>query len=237
MIFKSSVLKRCLCKCVPFVVAMWSGVTHAAFITIDEAGMDAIYSQSSFGNTPIDIRIGGMIEHVDPTFLTLESQTKWNAVTSSHYGAANVANFWFIDDITWCGNNFIFYVGCGETPGNDFIVESAYADSLFNAELLAHELAHNLGLGHNAGSNNLMDAFLNGGTDLSASEVSRIFNSPLVQFDANGFFIEVLPVLVVAVATQVNAPSVSVLLACVLLLLWRRQGNTMRSRPMVLQMA
>ena len=185
-----------------------SGVTQAAYITVDEAGMDAIYAQTSFANTPVDIRLGSAIEHVDPGLLTLDSAAKWSALTSAHYGSATTVNFWFLDNITWCGNNFIFYVGCGETPGNDFVVESAYADSLFNAELLAHEL----GLPHNSGSNNLMDAFLNGGTDLSSTEVATIMSSPLVQFDNTGFFIEVLPVLVVAVATQVNAPAVSVLL-------------------------
>ena len=185
-----------------------SGVTQAAYITVDEAGMDAIYAQTSFANTPVDIRLGSAIEHVDPGLLTLDSAAKWSALTSAHYGSATTVNFWFLDNITWCGNNFIFYVGCGETPGNDFVVESAYADSLFNAELLAHEL----GLPHNSGSNNLMDAFLNGGTDLSSAEVATIMSSPLVQFDNTGFFIDVLPVLVVAVATQVNAPAVSVLL-------------------------
>ena len=189
-----------------------SGMAQAAYITVDEAGMDAIYAQASFGNTPVDIRLGSAIEHVDPGLLTLDSATKWSALTSAHYGSATTVNFWFLDNITWCGNNFIFYVGCGETPGNDFVVESAYADSLFNAELLAHELGHNLGLPHNSGSKNLMDAFLNGGTDLSSTEVATIMSSPLVQFDNTGFFIEVLPVLVVAVATQVNAPAVSVLL-------------------------
>lgn len=189
--------------------------------------MDAIYSQASFLNTPVDIRLSTAIEHVAPGLLTLDSAIKWDTLTSAHYGSATTVNFWFLDDITWCGNNFIFYVGCGETPGNDFVVESAYADSLFNAELLAHELGHNLGLGHNSGNENLMDAFLNGGTDLSSSEVATLMVSPLIQFDSAGFFIEVLPVLVVAVASQVNAPAVSSLLLLAFFVIGYRRFRVM----------
>lgn len=202
------------------------GSVQGAFITIDEAGMDAIYSQTSFGNSPVDIRLGAAIEHVAPSLLSVDSASAWSMLTSAHYGAANVVNFWFLNDITWCGNNFIFYVGCGETPGNDFAVESNYADSLFNAELLAHELGHNLGLGHNSGSDNLMDAFLNGGKDLSNTEVATIMSSPLVQFDSTGFFIEVLPVLVVAIATQVSTPPVTLLLLMSCLLVWVRRRRS-----------
>ncbi|WP_296048981.1 hypothetical protein [uncultured Alteromonas sp.] len=107
------------------------------------------------------------------------------------------------------------------------MVESAYADSLFNAELLAHELGHNLGLGHNSGNENLMDAFLNGGTDLSSSEVVTLMGSPLIQFDSAGFFIEVLPVLVVAVASQVNAPAVSSLLLLAFFVIGYRRFRVM----------
>ncbi|WP_102798181.1 matrixin family metalloprotease [Bowmanella denitrificans] len=207
-------LKR---HCVGLLLVCISGFANAAYITIDEIGMDAIFSQASFGNTPVDIRIGPSVQHVDASLLNMDSAAKWATLTSAHYGAANVVNFWFLDDLTWCGNINVFYVGCGETPGNDFVVESVFADSASNAELLAHELGHNLGLGHNGGATNLMDPTINGGTDLSVAEVATILASSLIQTDTSGrLFIEIIPVLVVA---AVDVPIVSPLLLMLLGLL------------------
>ncbi|MBN7818535.1 matrixin family metalloprotease [Bowmanella yangjiangensis] len=190
-----------------------SGFANAAYITIDETGMDAIFSQASFGNTPVDIRIGPSVQHVDASLLNMDTAGKWATLTGAHYGAANVVNFWFLDDLTWCGNINPGYVGCGETPGNDFVVESVFADSGFNAELLAHELGHNLGLGHSSGATNLMDPFINGGTDLSAAEVATILASGLIQTDTAGrLFIEIIPVLIVAAAEVPVVPPLLLML-------------------------
>jgi len=203
-----------------------TSAANAAFITIDEVGMDAIFSQVTFGNTPVDIRIGASIEHVDPDLLNMNTGAKWATLTSNHYGAANTVNFWFLDDLSWCGNINVNYVGCGETPGNDFVVESIFASGPSNAELLAHELGHNLGLGHNGGATSLMNAFINGGTDLSAGEVTTIMNSSLVQTDVtNGQrFINILPILIVAQATpDIPEPETMVLMLLSLVLLGRKR--------------
>ena len=108
-------------------------------------------------------------------------------------------------------------MGCGEYPGQDFVVESLIADGAYGAELLAHELAHNLGLGHRTG-NNLMNPELNHQTALNLDEVSTIFSSPLVK--NNGatdnsnriYWIDINPVLIVAQLTQVPEPSALLLM-------------------------
>ena len=52
---------------IPLIFAMMiSTVTQAAFITIDEAGMDGVFSQGSFGANTVDIRIGATTEIVRP---------------------------------------------------------------------------------------------------------------------------------------------------------------------------
>jgi hypothetical protein len=189
---------------------------NAALITIDEVGMDAIFSQTSFGNAPIDIRLGAAVEYVDANLLNMDSSTKFNSINGNHFGGINTVNFWFLDDLSWCGNINANYVGCGETPGNDFVVESVFANSGLNAELLSHELGHNLGLLHrNDGTDTeLMDPFINGGTTLLSSEVDSIHLSPLVQWDltASTFYIDIIPVLIVAVATTVPEPKTMILL-------------------------
>lgn len=219
-------LKSLTQPCVGLLLVCISGFANAAYITIDETGMDAIFSQASFGNTPVDIRIGPSVQHVDASLLNMDSAGKWATLTGAHYGAANVVNFWFLDDLTWCGNINPGYVGCGETPGNDFVVESVFADSGFNAELLAHELGHNLGLSHNAGINNLMDPFINGGTDLSAAEVATILASGLIQTDAaGGLFIEIIPVLIVAaVDVPIVPPLLLIIIGLILMPVLRRRA-------------
>ena len=55
-------------------------VSHAkaGFITTDEAALDAIFSQSSFANIPIDIRIGASSELVFPNLLDITTDAEVN---------------------------------------------------------------------------------------------------------------------------------------------------------------
>jgi len=205
-----------------------TSAAQAAFITTNEAQLDAIFSQASFGNTPIDIRIGAATEIVAPTLLDITTNAEVSSLFGMHVGAANVVNFYFIDTISACGATIsVNIVGCGETPGNDFVVESTFAAGAFGAELLAHELGHNLGLPHING-NLLMDPILNGFTTLTAPEVTTIFNSPLVQQDTSGFWIQINPVLIVAQASvPMPTPSTLALLFIAFTLIFssKRKNN------------
>ncbi|MFQ3198995.1 MAG: hypothetical protein ACJAUL_003935 [Paraglaciecola sp.] len=212
-----------LFKVVAILCGVFSLGVNAAFITIDEPGMDTIFAQDSFDGADIDIRVGAAVEYVDEDLLTMDSASKWSLMSNNHFGSATTVNFWFLDSISWCTDTNSNYVGCGDFPGNDFVVESVYADSGYNAELLSHELGHNLGLAHRNDSTNneLMDPIINGGTTLLTSEVETIFEnaSSLVKLDDLGYYIDIIPVLVVAAATATTAatdvpePSTMMLLA------------------------
>ena len=197
---------------------------QAAFVTLNEPAMDSIFSQASFGSSPIDIRYGAVTEIVAPDLLEITTGAEVSSVFGLHVGAANVVNFYFIDTLSFCGGVFnTGFAGCGELPGNDFVVESSIAAGGFGAELLAHELAHNLGLAHVGGAN-LMDPTLNNNTDLTAGQVASILASPLVQSDSSGFFININPVLIIAEAVSVPGPATALLLLMGLLMVRRQEA-------------
>ncbi|MEM6655204.1 MAG: hypothetical protein AAF596_05315 [Planctomycetota bacterium] len=115
-------------------------------------------------------------------------------------GTSDTINVYYVDSISACGS-FILegIVGCGAVNGNDFIVESSFADSFFGAELLAHEIGHNLGLlhvGNNNSTGNLMNPQLNGSTTLTASQANTVLLDQRVNDDfVNGeHFITINPI-------------------------------------------
>ncbi len=192
----------------------------ASFVTKNEADMDTIFSQASFAANPIDIRYLPTITHVDPNLLSINTSTKLSSLFS--LAPPPLAhNVYFVDSVDYCGGFNTGIVGCGSLPGNEFVVESVYAGGLngttpvSGAELMAHELGHNLGLGHDPAPNNdnLMDAIVGSSpgppqtTTLSPLQVNTIlfFGGPSVQTDVSGKFIQLQPVLIVA--TAVPEPS------------------------------
>ena len=195
------------------VAILASSQAKAAFITTNEADLDAIFSQSSFGLMPIDIRIGLASELVLPDLLDITTDAEVNQLFDMHIGGINVVNFYFIDTISACGGSISSgIVGCGEYFGNDFVVESSFAAGNSGGELLAHELGHNLGLDHRSGG--LMNPSLNSSTLLNDTEVSNIHRNRLVQTDGQNFWIDINPVLIVASASiplPVPEPSTLVL--------------------------
>jgi hypothetical protein len=196
----------------------------AGFITTNELTLDNIFSQTSFGNMPIDIRIGAASELIFPHLLDISSDAEVIELFNMHVGDQNIVNFYFIDTISACGGTInTRYVGCGEFPGNDFIVESSFAASSSGSELLAHELGHNLGLPHLSGRY-LMNPSLNGNTTITQEEVNIIHNSSLVQTNGRDFWININPVLIVAAAsTPVPEPSTLMLILLSAGLLFRKK--------------
>lgn len=187
----------------------------AGFITINESALDGIFSQPSFGNSPIDIRIGTATELVFPDLLDITTRDEVIKLFNQHVGPFNLINFYFIDFISACGFDINkYFVGCGQVNGNNFVVESDFASGSSGTELLAHELGHNLGLFHLTDTIGLMSPSLNNNTSLSSNEVSAILRSQFVQGDIqSGFFININPVLIVATAsTPVPEPSTLLLL-------------------------
>jgi len=215
--------------------ALWLvAPAQAAFITSNEAELDAIYSQANFGERPIDIRIGSATELVFPELLDISSDAEISQIFSQHVGPANVVNFYFVDSISACGGQISSsIVGCGEYFGNDFVVESSYAAGPYGGELLAHELGHNLGLPHLSGAY-LMNPFLNKQTLITPAEVTRIFNSPLVQSLNDYYWIDINPVLIVAEASQVSEPvTVGLFMLALVMLAWRHHRQVAASTTII----
>lgn len=223
---------KALCAMAALLV---SPLTHAAFVTIQD--LNGIYSQASFGNTPVEIRIGAITQIVRPDLLDISTDSEIGDIFSQHVGAQDIVNFYYVDTISACGVTIsVNIIGCGETPGQDFVVESVWAadttiplggNITFGQQLLAHELGHNLGLPHRNG-NDLMNPSINGFQDLNATEVSTILASPLVHTDPlNGHrFIQINPVLVVAVPE----PSALLLLLTALVFAGLQSRGLKRSR-------
>lgn len=213
---------------------------QAAYVTLHEAGMDAVFSQASFGNTTVDIRYGAVTQIVRPDLLDINTPTKLNNLFGLHVGLQTVVNFYFVDAISECSGFNVNIIGCGETPGQDFVVESSWAADTtiqpggisFGLQLLAHELGHNLGLNHRSG-NFLMNPSINGFQDLNAAEVLAILASPLVQTDPlNGQrFIQINPVLIVERDVQdVPEPSTAALALAGLLFAGLRSRKLRQAR-------
>lgn len=188
---------------------------EAAMVTTQEAALDAIFSQSGF-TSPIDIRFNTALTLSTTTFHDIDTQAKSLGLlfgTLPFPTPSNEVFIFYADSISACGgtvgNSNI--VGCAATPGSRIYVQSSTAAGNRGAELLGHELAHNLGLGHRSGG--LMNPSLNGQVTLNSTEIAVIENSSLRQFDTQGFFIEITPVLVeFQTAVPVPLPASGVLL-------------------------
>lgn len=206
-------------------LSITSQAATAGFVTINETGVDAIFSQSSF-TSAIDIRFLTATEYVASDLLIVDSEADFtslsNYTTSTFASNQNVLPMFFLDSISYCGSSGSNIVGCASTPYNSANGKSVFGSfsifnsstasmnsGMYNDELLAHELAHNLGLfAHIDGSStNLMNPVLFdygvGVAPLTTDQVSSIFNlgSFFIQQDDNGYFIEIAPIAIVSSLT------------------------------------
>lgn len=186
------------------VLTLPSATAFAGFITIDQAGMDAIFSQSSFGSTPVDIRFNPPETIVDPNLLVIDDPSDLAALVALAPDPAPTVDAFFVDQIDVCGfeqeptvNGS--FAGCAQLPGHVFVEDSALAVPEA-APLMGHELGHNLNLQHNLFSQaDLMWPFYPPGTELTEQEVALLLQSPLVQTDPTGQkFIAITPIAIVA---------------------------------------
>ncbi len=110
----------------------------------------------------------------------------------------------FVDSIAWCSGYDATIAGCALRGSPGLFVESDFAAGPYGAEMLAHEIAHNLGLLHRTGG--LMDPLLNGDMALNIDEVRTVLASALVGEDGSGRFIDILPIRVAPVPLPATAP-------------------------------
>lgn len=179
--------------------------TFAGYVTTNETAMDAIFAQTSFGANPIDIRYNAVVTLNLPSLLDIGSESEFDSLNSLVTVSPKTALAFFVDSISWCGGSGGSIIGCGESPGDVFAVSSSWAaHATYGAPLIAHELSHNLGLGHVADENNLMNPTLYGNTALTGGQVTTLLASALVQTDVGGQkYISITPVAVVPEPTAV----------------------------------
>lgn len=195
----------------------------AGFITLNEAGMESIFSQPSFGSQTLDIRFNAPMTLVKPSLLGLDSWWEMDELRSLAAPGSKTVSMFFADSINWCGEDGPSFVGCADLGGRIMVLKSSTAASpTLGAALASHELAHVLGLDHVNTSGNLMYPFI-GGTSLSFSQVSSLLSSPMIQLDGAQRFVSITPIALVA---QVPEPASWAMLGLgVLALGWRRRAR------------
>lgn len=196
------------------VTLLIPAASWAAFVTIDNAGMDAVFAQTNFLPNPVDIRFNPTVTVGSPGLLNISSAVDLAALFSLAPAVSPIVNMFFVDTVDYCSGVFnVALVGCADLPGNRFVVESVMAaNATFGTELMSHELGHNLNLAHCTECLNLMNTSLNGNTHLTPTQVAAVLASPLVQL-SGGFplsqrFIDITPVLIAAVPLPAALPMV-----------------------------
>ncbi|WP_424929637.1 reprolysin-like metallopeptidase [Amaricoccus tamworthensis] len=174
-----------------------NSAAHAAFVTIDEPGLDAVFSQKSFGNKPIDVVIRPTRELNAPHLLEIDDQYDLNEVYSFSTASKPAIGMLFVDSITYCDGYGHTIIGCGWIGDSGTIVESVFSASSKGTSLQAHEIGHTLGLTHT--ERGLMEPYNHGSLELTRREARKIHLSDLVQKDRDGHFIEISPYVVTAV--------------------------------------
>ncbi len=200
----------------------------AAFVTTNEAGLDSVFSQSSFGSNTIDIRFNPTVTIENANLLNIDSNNKLNTLFNSNSTASNIISIFYVDNLSACGSISPSFIGCADFPGNKIVVESsAAADGVFGTTLLGHEIGHNLNLDHVNG-NNLMNAFASASSNLTPAQVMAILTSFLIQFDDDGTtrFIQITPVLVTPLVTPLPPAGIMFVSALIALFgIGRRKKN------------
>jgi len=207
-------------------ILLSSAIAEAGSIVIDEAEMNAIFSQPSFDGTPVSIRFNPPEQIVAPELLVINNLTDLQALYNLAPDPAPTVDAFFVDELNACGavepqvNGAL--AGCAQLPGHVFVEDFNFAE-LSPATLMGHELGHNLNLQHDFFDFlNLMAPIFPPGPNVTEEQVATILLSPLVQTDAKGQrFIQITPIAIV------DAPEPSTLLlliAALGALLVKREG-------------
>ena len=199
-------------------VALLAGasVASAGYVTsFDQAVLDDIFSQTSFGGYDIDIRFNAPLSVVAPVVADLSSTEEFNGNNDFSLswlaGELQVPNFtvalFFVDTISFCGGPGSNIIGCGSRPGGLIALQSAAAAGNNGTVLFAHELGHNLGLTHLSVSGNLMHPTITGASALNETQVGSFLDlttgaglSSILRDDGGQLYISGTPIAVLAAA-------------------------------------
>jgi hypothetical protein len=182
---------------------------QAGYITTNEAGMDAIYSQSSFGSDTVDIRFDAPRTIFSLDLATIDAGD-FGLLQGKIINPYPVVSMFFVDSVNDCGGSGGAFIGCSSLTGNIVAVDSSWAANAhgaYGAWLLAHELGHNLGLDHvfpDNGSNLMNQTVSTNFGILTSAQVETILGSGLIQTtDSGQRFIEIAPIAVLASVPEV----------------------------------
>lgn len=226
-------------------------VSNANAVTlVNEAGLDRIFSQESFGDTPVDIRLLPVKELVSLRFSSIDTAEEQEALWALKDNAPRL-NLFYVDKIE-LGFGFRAAGTAEFTPtgpldlqtfqqpgiwGNTITIDRNQRSGDGLARLVAHEIGHTLGLYHvgerealfgGGFVDNLMFPRAGPSERLFESQVATMLMSPFMQGDAtSGFFVEVQQYNVVPAPLDIAAvplpPSVSFTLMAALCLGWIRR--------------
>ena len=103
-------------------ILLSSPIAEAANVVIDEAGMNALFSQASFGNTPISIRFNPAKQIVAPDLLVIDNLTELKALYDLATHPAPTVTAFFVDQLNVCGAAEVdvngTWHGCAQLPGH-----------------------------------------------------------------------------------------------------------------------
>jgi len=212
-------------------ILLSSAIGEAASIVVDEAEMNAIFSQPIFEGTPISISFNPPRQIVAPELLVIDNLTELQALYNLAPDPAPTVVAFFVDQLNACGTvepNVNGTVnGCAQLPGHVFVEDFAAAE-LSPATLMGHELGHNLNLEHDFFDFlNLMYPLFPHGPNLSEEQVATILQSPLVQTDSTGHrFIQITPIAIVGVPEPSTLLLVSAALGALLIIKTKKSTGT-----------
>jgi hypothetical protein len=179
----------------------------AGFVTINPAELTQIFSQTSFGDNKVEVRVNPPVTVNAPGLQVINTEAQLNQLFALDKNNGPVIDVFFVDAINECGDVFLpAAIGCGEQQGNKLAVESDFAAQPKasgeivspGSVLIAHEIGHNLGLEHiNPPPGNLLNPILSGNIDLTSEQVAIILNSSLVQNQNGQEFISITPFAIV----------------------------------------
>lgn len=182
---------------------------------ISTPNLNAIYGQPTFGSNPIQIHwLSPGASVVNAALTSIDTDAELISLfrlapASAGPGIGTFTTVFFVDQINFCGSPGGGIVGCGQQPGDVLMVNSFYAAGSTGAELIAHELGHNLDLGHNStDAGNLMAPTLSSSFGITADQVSTILSSSLPtggslvhkELGTGNYYINLLPIAVIASA-------------------------------------
>ena len=215
-----------------FLLALPFGAKVALAGFISTPSLDAIYSQSAFGATPIIVKwLSPGAALVRPDLASIDDDIELRTLFAMAPENQPVVNAFFVDAVNYCGGRFgPGIVSCGSEPGNILMVASSFAAGANGAIAFGHEVGHNAGLPHfgdDNSSGNLMNIRLNSPL-LSSAQANLILASNLVQIAADGSrFITIRPIAVLTSAVP-EPDAIFLLLAGLLVVAATARRNTTR---------